>query len=89
MHASYSCHGLFIRYEPYPPPILLTNKVREALMFAAMLKLPSSMALSEKQGRALDIAEMLNIKKSLDNVVGSSLVKGISGEQGISCLYLL
>lgn len=49
-------------------------------MFAAMLKLPSSMPMSEKVGRALDIAEILNIKKSLDNVVGSSLVKGISGE---------
>ncbi|MEW5318453.1 MAG: hypothetical protein WDW38_009674 [Sanguina aurantia] len=59
--------------------ILETMTVREALMFAAMLKLPSSMPHSEKMSRALDIADMLNIKKSLDNVVGSSLVKGISG----------
>lgn len=29
--------------------------------------------------RALDIADLLNLRKSLDNVVGSALIKGISG----------
>lgn len=53
--------------------------VREVLHFAAMLRLPGSMDASAKKQRALDVAEMLNLTKSLDNVVGSSLMKGISG----------
>ncbi|MEW5304769.1 MAG: hypothetical protein WDW36_007357 [Sanguina aurantia] len=59
--------------------ILETMTVREALLFAAMLKLPGSMPTREKLGRALDIAEMLNLKKSLDSIVGNSLIQGISG----------
>ena len=53
--------------------------VREALTFAAQLKLPGSMSHAEKEQRALDIAELLNLQKSLDNVVGSAMLKGISG----------
>ena len=56
--------------------------MREALLFSAVLKLPQSMSLSEKQDRAMSVAELLNLTRSLDNVVGSSLIKGISGEGG-------
>ena len=59
--------------------ILDTMTVREALTFAAQLKLPGSMSRAEKAQRALDVAELLNLQKSLDSVVGSALLRGISG----------
>lgn len=59
--------------------ILETMTVREALMFAAELKLPREMSRSEKERRAMAVADMLNLRKALDNLVGSSLIKGISG----------
>lgn len=59
--------------------ILDTMTVREALTFSAKLKLPSSMGSKEKEQRALDVASLLNLTKSLDSLVGSSMIKGISG----------
>ena len=59
--------------------ILDTMTVREALTFAAQLKLPGSMSGAEKAQRALDVAELLNLQKSLDSVVGSAMLRGISG----------
>ncbi|PNH12086.1 ABC transporter G family member 1, partial [Tetrabaena socialis] len=59
--------------------ILHTMTVREALTFSAMLKLPGSMPGPQKAQRALDIAYLLNLHKSLDSVVGSAMIKGISG----------
>ncbi|GFH33351.1 ABC transporter domain-containing protein, partial [Haematococcus lacustris] len=53
--------------------------VREALLFAAQLKLPNDMPYAEKERRAMDIAHLLNLRKSLDSIVGSALEKGISG----------
>lgn len=53
--------------------------VREALTFAAALRLPAAMPAAAKEQRALDVAELLSLTKSLDNVVGSSMLKGISG----------
>ncbi|KXZ56662.1 hypothetical protein GPECTOR_1g597 [Gonium pectorale] len=59
--------------------ILHTMTVREALVFGAILKLPSTMPRPQKVQRALDIAALLNLQKSLDSMVGSSMLKGISG----------
>ncbi|KAL6757501.1 ABC-2 type transporter-domain-containing protein [Haematococcus lacustris] len=59
--------------------ILDTMTVREALLFAAQLKLPNDMPYAEKERRAMDIAHLLNLRKSLDSIVGSALEKGISG----------
>ncbi|KAL6756149.1 ABC-2 type transporter-domain-containing protein [Haematococcus lacustris] len=59
--------------------ILETMTVREALLFAAHLKLPKTMATEDKAKRALDIAHLLNLTKSLDSRVGSAGNKGISG----------
>lgn len=59
--------------------ILQTMTVREAVLFSAMLKLPPSMTREEKQRRALDVAALLNLTKTLDSVVGSATIKGISG----------
>lgn len=61
------------------PAKLLFPQVREALVFSAMLRLPGSMSSRAKQARALSVAGLLNLGKSLDSVVGSSLTKGISG----------
>lgn len=55
-------------------------QVREALVFSAMLRLPGAMSSRAKHARALAVAGLLNLGKSLDNVVGSSLIKGISGK---------
>lgn len=49
--------------------------MREALFFAATLKLPKDMPVAAKQQRALDVAELLNLTKSLGNVVGSPMLK--------------
>ncbi|KAG2442858.1 hypothetical protein HXX76_002937 [Chlamydomonas incerta] len=59
--------------------ILHTMTVREALDFAAALKLPSSMTAAQKSQRAMEVAQLLNLHKSLDSVVGSAMIKGISG----------
>ena len=59
--------------------ILDSMTIREALTFAAQLKLPGSMSHAEKEQRALDIAELLNLQNSLDSVVGSAILRGISG----------
>lgn len=55
--------------------------MREALVFAAMLRLPPAMTADAKRARAMAVAGLLNLSKSLDSVVGSSLLKGISGEE--------
>lgn len=57
--------------------ILETMTVREALLFAAQLRLPAHMPAAEKEQRALAVADMLNLTKALNNYVGSSLLKGI------------
>lgn len=59
--------------------ILETMTVCEALMFAAQLRLPGSMSCAEKAQRALGIAELLNLQKCMDSVVGSAMLRGISG----------
>jgi ABC-type multidrug transport system ATPase subunit len=59
--------------------ILDTMTVREALLFAAELKLPKAMPHADKIKRAMDVADLLNLHGCLDNLVGSSLIKGISG----------
>ena len=47
----------------------VTYEYVESLLFTYM-----------QEQRAMDIAELLNLQKSLDNVVGSALLKGISGK---------
>lgn len=59
--------------------IMDTFTVREALIFSAMLRLPSDVPRSEKEKRAVEVADLLNLGKSLNSVVGSATMKGISG----------
>jgi ATP-binding cassette subfamily G (WHITE) protein 1/ATP-binding cassette subfamily G (WHITE) protein 2 len=66
---------LNIQFQIQEDVILDTMTVREALTFAAFLRLPGSVPAAQKVQRALDVAEMLNLNKALDNVVGSVMIK--------------
>lgn len=53
--------------------------VRESLRFAAGLRLPRWMSKEEKNQRAEDILMKMGLKDCADNLIGSDLIKGISG----------
>ncbi|PGH21586.1 hypothetical protein AJ80_03146 [Polytolypa hystricis UAMH7299] len=53
--------------------------VRESLQFAAGLRLPSWMSKAEKNQRAEEILLKMGLKDCANNLIGSDLVKGISG----------
>ena len=59
--------------------LLPSLTVRETLRFAAGLRLPSWMSKDEKNRRAEDVLLKMGLKDCADNLVGSELVKGISG----------
>ena len=53
--------------------------VRETLIFAAIIKLPSTISHKQKVARAEEIIRMLGLRSCADVPVGSELLKGISG----------
>ncbi|KAJ5095583.1 hypothetical protein NUU61_004939 [Penicillium alfredii] len=53
--------------------------VRESLKFAAGLRLPTWMSREEKNRRAEEILHKMGLKECADNLIGSELIKGISG----------
>lgn len=53
--------------------------VRENLHFAASLRLPTHLSKQEKISRAESIILKMGLRDCADNLVGSNLVKGISG----------
>lgn len=53
--------------------------VRETLQFAAGLRLPSWMSKEEKSRRAEEILIKMGLKDCANNLIGSDLIKGISG----------
>ncbi|RYP60653.1 hypothetical protein DL769_008029 [Monosporascus sp. CRB-8-3] len=59
--------------------LLPSLTVRETLRFAAGLRLPSWMSKQEKYQRAEEVLLKIGLKDCADNLVGSDLVKGISG----------
>ena len=59
--------------------ILDTMTVREAIFMAALLRLPQSFTLAQKRVRVDEIISLLHLQKAQDTVVGSALLKGISG----------
>ncbi|SPO07611.1 related to A.gambiae ATP-binding-cassette protein [Cephalotrichum gorgonifer] len=59
--------------------LLPSLTVRETLRFAAGLRLPSWMSKEEKAKRAEDVLLKMGLKDCADNLVGSELIKGISG----------
>ncbi|KAI1746956.1 hypothetical protein F4782DRAFT_468209 [Xylaria castorea] len=59
--------------------LLPSLTVRETLRFAAGLRLPPWMSKREKYQRAEEVLLKMGLKDCADNLVGSDLVKGISG----------
>ncbi|CAJ2509320.1 Uu.00g143460.m01.CDS01 [Anthostomella pinea] len=59
--------------------LLPSLTVRETLRFAAGLRLPSWMSKQEKYQHAEEVLLKMGLKDCADNLVGSDLVKGISG----------
>ncbi|KAI1813656.1 P-loop containing nucleoside triphosphate hydrolase protein [Poronia punctata] len=59
--------------------LLPSLTVRETLRFSAGLRLPSWMSKQEKNQRAEEVLLKMGLKDCADNLVGSDLVKGISG----------
>jgi ABC-type multidrug transport system ATPase subunit len=59
--------------------LLPSLTVRETLRFAAGLRLPSWMSKGEKHKRAEEVLLKMGLKDCADNLVGSELIKGISG----------
>ncbi|EAW09537.1 putative ABC efflux transporter [Aspergillus clavatus NRRL 1] len=53
--------------------------VRESLRFAAGLRLPQWMTREQKNQRAEEILLKMGLKECADNLIGSELIKGISG----------
>jgi len=59
--------------------ILATMTVREAITMAALLRLPRTMSLESKLARVQQVIDLLHLQKCAENVIGSTLIKGISG----------
>ncbi|KAI9841668.1 MAG: hypothetical protein M1837_000462 [Sclerophora amabilis] len=59
--------------------LLPSLTVRETLRFAAGLRLPAHMSRAEKAQRAERVLFKMGLKDCADNLIGSELVKGISG----------
>jgi ABC-type multidrug transport system ATPase subunit len=59
--------------------LLPSLTVRETLRFAARLRLPSFMTTAQKIQRAEEVILKLGLKDCADNLIGSDLIKGISG----------
>ena len=59
--------------------LLPSLTVRETLRFAAGLRLPSFMSTEEKYQRAEEVLLKMGLKDCADNLIGSDLIKGISG----------
>ncbi|KAI1849617.1 hypothetical protein JX266_004566 [Neoarthrinium moseri] len=59
--------------------LLPSLTVRETLRFAAGLRLPSFLTKEQKNERAEEVLLKMGLKDCADNLVGSELVKGISG----------
>ncbi|RFU34068.1 hypothetical protein B7463_g2324, partial [Scytalidium lignicola] len=59
--------------------LLPSLTVRETLQFAAGLRLPSFMSTAQKHQRAEDVLLKMGLKDCADNLIGSDMIKGISG----------
>ncbi|PHH80458.1 hypothetical protein CDD80_1468 [Ophiocordyceps camponoti-rufipedis] len=59
--------------------LLPSLTVRETLRFAAGLRLPASMSAADKKRRADEVLMRMGLKDCADTLIGSDIVKGISG----------
>lgn len=59
--------------------LLPSLTVRETLRFSAGLRLPTFMSKEEKNRRAEEVLLKMGLKDCADNLIGSEMIKGISG----------
>ncbi|KAI8924870.1 P-loop containing nucleoside triphosphate hydrolase protein [Entophlyctis helioformis] len=59
--------------------ILPTMTVEEAITMSALLRLPESVSLTSKQDRVNKLIHLLNLEKARNTMIGSAMIKGISG----------
>jgi ABC-type multidrug transport system ATPase subunit len=59
--------------------LLASLTVRETLRYAAGLRLPKWMSKTQKMERAEEVLLKMGLKDCADNLIGSDLIKGISG----------
>jgi ATP-binding cassette subfamily G (WHITE) protein 1 len=53
--------------------------VREAVTMSALLRLPKTITVKEKEKRVTDLLQMLRLTKAANTIIGSTTNKGISG----------
>ncbi|KAG2444072.1 hypothetical protein HYH02_009015 [Chlamydomonas schloesseri] len=58
-----------------------TLSVRETLLYAALLRLPSAMSYAEKVARVNDAIEELGLESAQHTKIGTPFIKGVSGGQ--------
>ena len=71
--------GLRLAYVQQEDTFYTQMTVRETLMFAARLRLPSSLSLEQKTARVDDIIAKLSLGGAADTIVGDVRRRGISG----------
>ena len=59
--------------------ILATQTVREAIRMSALLRLPKTVSVEEKNERVEKVISILNLQKCADTIVGDEQTKGVSG----------
>lgn len=59
--------------------LLPTMTVREAIAMSAILRLPKTIPVTEREDRINDVLELMHLQKAKDTVIGSPLQKGVSG----------
>ena len=73
---SHVTYGKYVGYVQQDDVLMQTQTVRECLMFAARMKLPSDTNYEEKVDELL---ESLKLSKAADTKIGGPLLKGVSG----------
>ena len=71
--------GLRLAYVQQEDIFYTQMTVRETLMFAARLRLPSDVSLAEKERRVEELIDVLGLKRAADTVIGNVRRRGISG----------
>ena len=61
--------------------LVATQTPREAIMFSAMLRLPSSVSMEEKRAMVDRMLVDLGLEDCADTYIGDEMIRGISGGQ--------
>jgi ABC-type multidrug transport system ATPase subunit/ABC-type multidrug transport system permease subunit len=69
----------YISYVPQEDHLFPTHTPREALMFSASLRLSSTIPYKEKHLIVNDLIEQLSLQSCADTLIGSNIIKGLSG----------